>query len=182
MAISIDPWLQELTRIQKELQQQLPPLLHHIAWYPVNSFHITLFFLGYMYPKARQQLQQKVQQELLLHPIAPFAIKASKLSLLSGRHIIVDVESDSLLDLYQVLKVVVPENVQTKNKRPFKPHLALGKFKSSKAMAIAQTVLGSYDINGLKPIEIKEFHLFESMPRRVYKPVISFPLEIQNAK
>jgi 2'-5' RNA ligase len=177
IAIDVEPWLTQMHAIQKELQQQLHPLLHQITWYPVQSFHITLAFLGSFTPKVKQEIQQQVQHLLSINAIEPFELHAVKLSLLSGRHIIIEADGTLLEQLYEMLKEVVPGRERMDRERTFKPHIALGKLIKSRNINNTRHILTALELKEFQPIMINQFHLYESQPHRVYSKLESFSLE-----
>lgn len=182
IAVDIDPWQKVLSRIQKQLQQLLPANLHNISWYPVKSFHITLVFIGYVTHGNQQLLKTTIENELKINPFLSFKINAPRLSILSGRHIVVEIESEQLNKLYKIMKICVPENLLIRQEREYKAHLALGKFKKSHALHLARQIIDSFDVHELKSLDVKEFHLYESKPHREYHQLVTFPLGKQNAK
>lgn len=176
IAIDVGPWLIQTRAIQKELQQQLHSLLHHVVWYPMQSFHITLAFLGPVTPKVKQEIQQQVQHLLSINAIKPFDLYAVKFSLLSGRHIIIEVEGSLLEQLYEMLRVVVPGRERMDKRRSFKPHIALGKLIKSRNINNVRHILTKLELKDFQPIMINQFHLYDSQPNRVYSNLGSFSL------
>lgn len=174
--IAVEQWRSELSKIQHTLKQQLQELARHIVWHSPESLHITLVFLGETDAKLKNEIAQRVQLQLSESSIESFNIKVTKLTLLSGRHIIVAIDAPELNKLYEKLIAATPKNNKLKKERAFYAHLALGKLKDTRVASNVYKVLDGIKLNALQPLSIKEFYLYQSKPHRQYEPLIAYSL------
>lgn len=180
--IAVDLWRNELSRIQDSIKHQLQKQSRLIVWHPPESLHITLVFLGDTNIKKKIEIEQLIQQSLSEFPVNSIEIKVTKLTLLSGRHIIIAFDAPQLNKLYERLNAAIPKNDKLKKERAYYAHLALGKLKDTHIASDVYKVLDFIKLNSLSPISIQEFYLYQSKPRRQYEPLIAYSLSGKKSK
>ncbi len=174
--LAIKPWLSELIKIQQLLKEKFLGMSHQIIWHPIESFHITLVFVGEIDEKLRDEIKEDVNKYFSQTPFPSFEIKATKISILSSRHIIVALDAPLLNDLYDKLHAIIPANEKIKKERAYFAHIALAKLKNTWLAKNVYEQLGNVTVNALIPIKITEFDLFESKPNRQYASLATYVL------
>jgi len=174
--------------IPKEAANQLGDLAAKMAyqdksnavkWVDQENYHITLAFLGEQREADLENLVEALDHHIQQHEfiaqlshLSPFP--ESKPKLLAAML----TRSEQLLDLHQgVLSAVRSVNMLA-DKRKFKPHVTLGRFRHSKNQFAGQ-------IPPMNKVEfyVDELVLFESILSSngaTYEPLMRFPLDFSS--
>ncbi|MCH9643997.1 MAG: RNA 2',3'-cyclic phosphodiesterase [Gammaproteobacteria bacterium] len=142
------------------LRQQYPELCHHIKWVKANNFHVTLRYLGYVKPEKITDFSQVLHEKL--NGIAKFSININKIlrfpndhsRIIAGRCDL----SAALTELFARLNSQVLQLGISPDAREFKPHITLGRTKSTSLATFEPMKIADY------LIEVTEVLLYESRP------------------
>lgn len=175
-AIAVTPWLSELMKIQQALKEKMQNMSNQIIWHPIGSLHITLVFIGEINDILKNEIEENVRLQFSQTSFAPFKVKATKISLLSQRHIIVSLNAPMLNDLYERLHLAIPLREKIKKERAYFAHIALAKLKNPRMAGKIYEALEGVSVDKLQSLQINEFHLYLSKPHRQYTSLASYPL------
>ena len=143
-----------LTAIGK-IQETLKSYKFNIKWVRPESIHLTLKFLGNIDPAAVEPIESALRATV--ESYAPIAIQAKGLGVFPGLNrprvlwIGITGQIDRLIELQRTLDINLGKIGFTRDKRPFKGHLTLGRAK------------GRIDANRMRTL-LTEHNEFEAEP------------------
>jgi 2'-5' RNA ligase len=131
-----------------------------VRWVRVENLHVTLHFIGNVSPDSVPRLLHAVSQELVRE--RPIATQLTALHLFPSEkrpHVIaLGLESDeSLKRLAEAVKRGVSAVGMPSDKRPFKPHLTLGRIRGNIFPSIRDMTF-----DGNAKIKVREVLLYQS--------------------
>ncbi|KKW06008.1 MAG: RNA ligase/cyclic nucleotide phosphodiesterase [candidate division CPR1 bacterium GW2011_GWC1_49_13] len=170
--LAVSPPPQVRKAISKEislLKKQIPHW--HVNWVKPENLHLTLLFLGWVKEGQEKIIQKEVEEAF--QDSQKFEITTGNLSYRSHPlWLEVSQGKKELTDLHKrVLRHLSFK--ESKDSRPFHPHLTLGRIKKG----------GRSRPSAIKKIfswQAKEIILYQSQPRKtgsVYKELAAFPLK-----
>ncbi len=138
------PLSEEIKNSLAELIQKLQtePWAHAIRWGPVENLHVTLRFIGSCNLEQIPSLINNVKTAINKNPtISPFSIQLKELQFFPStskpKIISIKVESDpALFQLAHSIEQGVLTSGFVAEKRPYSPHLTLGRLKYSRIIPI----------------------------------------------
>ena len=153
----------KVSDVRTAFQHFRPPL----RWVNPSHLHLTLSFLGEIpqmrISAAKQALLQAVET------VAPFQLKVHSLgcfpSLARPRILWMGVEdlSQTLIRLYQQLKLALQDNRFDKCARGFQPHLTVARFRKPVPQhSQLYSIISGYDQHQFGHISVEVIHLYES--------------------
>ena len=163
IAIDLSPEIKaSLSSLVKTLRQTRA----EIKWVGENSFHLTLKFLGEIDEKDLEPIISAMEAEakksqpfrLECHSIGYFPEKGTPRVIWTGV-----TSSAELRDLQQRLEKALEKLGFPKEAREFKPHLTLGRVKSSRHLETVLRLLKPYQDQSFGQMEAKALTLFESI-------------------
>lgn len=175
-AIAVTPWLSELMKIQQALKEKTQNMSNQIIWHPIESLHITLVFIGEINDILKNEIEENVRLQFSQTPFASFKVIATKISVLSQRHIIVSLNAPMLNDLYERLHLAMPVSKKIKKERAYYAHIALAKLKNPRMVGKIYEALEGMSVDKLQSLQINDFHLYLSKPHRQYTSLTSYAL------
>jgi 2'-5' RNA ligase len=136
-----------------------------VRWVPDNNLHLTLKFLGDTEEGLISEI--KVALHKKLSPYAPFYIKISGVGYFPGgknpRVIWIGIEEPgSLADIYREVEEVMVNIGYPREKRPFSPHLTIGRVRSPKRMSETLRRLEELRTVSFEGFEVKAVKLMKS--------------------
>ena len=145
--LAIDPSPEVLERIigmQKILRKEIP---HGVRWVNPDGIHLTLKFLGNIFPSNRDSIRSLLPEIVGAHD--SFTLSAGRIGVFPGiakpRVIWIGIggESRELFTLQQDIEDILETAGFAREDRPFRAHLTLGRIKDPRALrgieaAIAQ--------------------------------------------
>ncbi len=164
------------------VSQQLAGIKGRIAWVKPQGIHLTLKFLGNVSPRQLEQIKQALQ--VSVGNIQPFSFQLTELGLFPNdrrpRVIWWGLETDSpqLLQLYRSLEKQLAKCGFPHEKRPFTPHLTLGRVRELAQPQQLTRLMAEVKIPTLAPIAVKQLELMQSTLTRtgaIYNHLASFP-------
>ncbi|WP_456430750.1 RNA 2',3'-cyclic phosphodiesterase [Thermosulfuriphilus sp.] len=165
------------------LIEELKDLAADVRWVRPESIHLTLWFFGSLEERRLGYLIEALEREDLGDV---FSLQAEGLGFFppGGRPRVIWAGVSGDLDRLKALKegldrLVAPLGFRPE-KRPFSPHLTLGRLKSNRGLASLLKRLASF--KGLKTpsFEVREIVLYRSDLRpngAYYTPIRRFPLK-----
>lgn len=145
--LALDPppeVLQQIINLQGSLKKMIP---HGVRWVNPDGIHLTLKFLGNIFPSSRENIQSLLPDLVGAH--SAFTLSAGRIGVFPGlakpRVIWVGIGGDTR-DLFALQKDIEEALLSIgfpKEDRPFRAHLTLGRVKAPRALqgieaAIAQ--------------------------------------------
>ncbi len=133
IAIKLTP---EISSNISKLQEELKKTSAQVKWVKPENIHLTLKFLGHVTPEELEKV--KLITKETLEPFAPFEVSISGLGAfpkIKYPRVIwvgVDQGKEELKRMVSNLEERLARIGFAKEKRPFSPHLTLGRVKSSK--------------------------------------------------
>lgn len=159
------------------------PLADQISWISQDKLHMTLHFLGDMPEKKIIELQQVLTDALC--DIKPFILIFDQiLHFPPNKHPHVIALSflltDELTELFAVLEKTIQENVESVTKRPFLPHLTLGRLRNQIRMNLSDPQLMKLVAEKFsRPMLINEIIFYQSQQTStgyIYTPLKRYKL------
>ena len=179
------------TRIHKEIESQTASLREMlntslVRWVPTSNIHITLKFLGDIAPANVDMLAQTLSAEAMQHPV--FEIQFRGLGVFPNpkrpRVLWVGIQAPAELETLQSrLETTTAKLGYPVEKRPFSPHLTIGRVKQHVSPAGIQrirTALDGTKVGALGAATVTAVHLFKSELKptgAVYTRLHSAPLQ-----
>ncbi len=180
IAVKVEPQpalLQCLGQLKKSLSGE------SIRWAPENNLHLTLKFLGRTTPRQVEEIINQLHAIGGSFPAFRFDLKGTGFFKSKGhpRVLFIKIENDALL---QQLAAEIDTRVSLpgfeKEKRPFRPHLTLGRIKYLKNRAHFFSMAGKYAEKHFQQVTIREIIFYQSILERTgarYKPLKIVPLQ-----
>jgi RNA 2',3'-cyclic 3'-phosphodiesterase len=145
--LALDPppeVLQRIIGLQETLKKMIP---HGVRWVNPDGIHLTLKFLGNIFPSSRENIESLLPDLVGAHP--SFTLSAGRIGVFPGlakpRVIWVGIggETRSLFALQKDIEEALESIGFPKEDRPFRAHLTLGRVNDPRALqgmeaAIAQ--------------------------------------------
>lgn len=185
VAVPIDP---EMARKISEVQNILKGSLTDIRWVGTENIHLTLKFLGAI---AEEKIEPIVRRlEPSLGSISSFAISGRGIGVFPdirrARVLWVGLEGNSLVSLAREVEEALEPAGFAREKREFRPHLTIGRWRSfnGPAEALRQAIARwqGYDFGSTC---VKEIVLFQSITKpegATYVPLQVMRLNSQTAR
>ena len=133
IAIKLTPEIiSNISRVQEELKRTSA----QVKWVKPENIHLTLKFLGHVTPEELEKV--KITTKETLGPFAPFEMGVASLGAFPKIKYprVIWVGIDGGREELKRIAFSIEENLSkigfAKEKRPFSPHLTLGRVKSSK--------------------------------------------------
>lgn len=177
--------------IHKEIESQTAPLrvalgTSLVRWTPVTNIHLTLKFLGDISPSNAKTLAQLLTNEASQHPA--FEIQFRELGVFPNSkqpHVLwIGIQAPVVLAALQhAMEAITAKLGYPVEKRPFSPHLTIGRVKQNLSPAELQrirTALEETSIDIPGSARISAVHLFKSQLKptgAVYTCLHSAPLQ-----
>ncbi|HEB65214.1 MAG TPA: RNA 2',3'-cyclic phosphodiesterase [Chloroflexi bacterium] len=189
VAVDLESEITErLAQVLAELRQQVDGRI--VRWVPAENIHLTLKFLGDVSVHNLPLLEDALRAEALGR--SAFALSVGGLGAFPSenqpRVLWVGVEApDVLMALQRGIESRVERLGYAREKRPFNPHLTLGRVsRSATAREVRQVarLLREYKLGFLGVSEVEAVHLFRSDLRpagAVYTRLFSAPLAERTA-
>jgi len=157
-----------------------------VRWVPSNNIHLTLKFLGDVSPANIEMLSQMLSVEVVQHQT--FEMEFGGLGAFPNprrpRVIWIGIQAPAELEaLQRGIEAAAAKLGYPAEKRPFSPHLTIGRVKQNAGSTGAQKVrqaLEDTKIGSLGNTQITDVHLFKSDLKpagAVYTRLFSAPLE-----
>lgn len=132
------PLSEECQAILDQMQQSLRASEAKVRWVAIPSIHLTLKFLGEVYPEAvsglyallSESVQSERRFELRLHGLGCFPNARNPRVVWCG----IDGETDSLLRLQRIVESACAKMGFDPEDRTFRPHLTLGRVQGRRNM------------------------------------------------
>ncbi len=157
-----------------------------IKWVSDENLHLTLKFLG----ETEEELVDEIRNALIdkLSHYAPFYIKIGGVGYFPGgrnpRVIWVGIEDPGVLeDIYKDIENAVAKLGYPREKRPFSPHLTIGRVRSPKRVAEVIRRLEEFRTITFDEFVVKEVTLMKSELKpggAEYSGLAEIPLEGKN--
>jgi 2'-5' RNA ligase len=167
----------------EELQSELKGANADVRWVRPQSIHLTLKFLGSISGEELEKLAGAIAP--IVSSWAPFEVRLHGLgcfpSSRSPRIVWVGIEHGGAeaSSLQKAVENQAAEVGFPPETRPFKPHLTLGRIRSSKGKGtLAQAVENRHDVE-IGSFSVNEVHLFKSELKpsgAVYTKLRTFPM------
>lgn len=153
-----------------------------IKWTSLDNIHITLAFLGdteeniikIISSALKESCEGSGKFELTLRGTGVFK------NLSDPRVIWMDIDpSEGLTHLYNIIINRLNESGVVIEKRPFRPHLTLGRIKYLNDKLILKDLIGKYQGSEIQKVPVNEVIIYESILRGtgpLYKAVAKFIL------
>jgi len=163
--IAIDlprPVEEKLGRLQGDLRRTQAP----VSWVKSKSIHITLKFLGNIYPEQAPAIEKALEEIAAVR--APFPLRAGGCgafpSMKQMRVIWVGLRggSDPLLELQRQVEKAMAQLGFKAEDRPFKPHLTVGRVKGKNRLRPLQEALLEHGDFETEPFDVREIVLYKS--------------------
>ncbi len=154
-----------------------------IRWAPENNLHLTLKFLGKTTPRQVKEIKNQLHALGDSFPAFRFDLKGTGYFKSKGqpRVLFIKIENDALL---QQLAAEIDARVSLygfeKEKRPFRPHLTLGRIKYLRNRGRFFSMAEKYTEKYFQQVTIREIIFFQSILERTgarYKPLEIIPLQ-----
>ena len=167
----------------EEVEEKLRATNADVRWETKEKFHITLKFLGNVEEEKLNSLAQRLGGRLITH--SPFTITYEAVgcfpNLRHPRVIWVGThdEDGSLKALAQTVEEIAAAHGFEREKRPFHPHITIGRVKGSKNLMELSSALESVTFDP-QPSTVREILLMKSDLRptgSVYTVFRRFPLK-----
>ena len=147
-----------------------------IRWLDQRNFHITLAFLGDLYDEELERLVdsldshiQQMSFDITLSHLSPFPEARPKLVAAMVT------PNDDLLCLHKQVMSAVQASQISIDRKKFKPHITLGRFRHSKASYLAATPKTVELVETVEEVSIFESVLFADGAR--HEAVFRYPLD-----
>ena len=179
------------TKIHKEIESQTAPLRDSlnaslVRWVPTGNIHLTLKFLGDISSANVEKLIQNISAEASQHPA--FEIQFRGLGVFPNpkrpRVLWIGIQAPAGLEALQSqLEAATAKLGYPVEKRPFSPHLTIGRVKQPVSLADIQrirTALEETQVGALGSTTVNAVHLFKSELKptgAVYTRLHSAPLQ-----
>jgi 2'-5' RNA ligase len=185
IAVEISPEIHTAIEDQTaSLRAVLNPSL--VRWVPTDNIHLTLKFLGDVSPVNIEMLSQMLSVEVTQHQV--FEMNFGGLGAFPNprrpRVIWVGIQApDALEALQRGIEAAAAKLGYPAEKRPFSPHLTIGRVKQNAGSGGAQKVrqaLEDTQIGSLGSAQVTGVHLFKSDLKptgAVYTKLFSAPLK-----
>jgi 2'-5' RNA ligase len=158
-----------------------------VRWVPTGNIHLTLKFLGDVSPASVEMLSQMLSAEVSQH--TSFELKFGGLGAFPNprrpRVIWIGIQAPAELEaLQRGIEAAAATLGYPNEKRPFSPHLTIGRVKQrtgSAGMQKIRAALEEAQIGSLGTAQVKAMHLFKSDLKptgAVYTRLFSAPLKI----
>jgi len=161
------PLSEEVKAAVGALQRELQTLPGDVRWTPPRNFHLTLKFLGPVPRPRLEEVQEVCAQEAA--KVAPFRLELKGLGVFPHfrrpRVIWVGVEAgrEELALLATALERELAQRGFAAEKRPYHPHLTLGRFRSSRQQQPLIRALQERQEVALGADEVRVVHLMQSI-------------------
>jgi len=162
IAVEIDPnTMQNIGDAIGRLQSRLP----EVRWTSIGNLHVTLKFLGDIDEAKVEPVAQALRRHL--QPFSRFVISAKGLGVFPDlkrpRVLWVGLESKRLVPLASSIEQSLEPLGLLPEKRPFQPHLTIGRWREREKPAIKiGEVLDSWKNHDFGQSEVKVVTLFQS--------------------
>jgi 2'-5' RNA ligase len=149
-----------------KIQEALKSHKFNIKWVRPDSIHLTLKFLGNIDPATVEQIEGVLRDTV--KPYVPFSIQAKGLGVFPGlkrpRVIWIGItgQIDRLIGLQQNLDKDLSAIGFSRDKRPFKGHLTLGRAKGGIDANRLRSVLTRYNEFEAEPFTVGPLILYKS--------------------
>ena len=186
IAIELPPHvLAHLAALQEWLRERVPP--RTVRWVAPQSIHLTLKFLGDVPIRQRDALQDALAQAVHAH--APFELAAGGLGCFPNPNrprvawVGVHQNPDALRRLRDAVETHIAPLGYPTEKRPFHPHLTLGRVRRDARRQDAQalgTLIAKSALPQREKWTVREVTLIRSQLRpsgAVYTPLFHAPLQ-----
>ena len=185
IAVEIPPEIHKaIDRKTTPLRDALDPSL--VRWVPTGNIHLTLKFLGDVSPANVEMLSQMLRVETSRYPT--FKIQFGDVGVFPNprrpRVIWVGIQAPGALETLQHgIEAAAATLGYPAEKRPFSPHLTVGRVKqniSASGMQRIRTALDETIANTLGSAQVTAVHLFKSDLKptgAVYTKLFSAPLK-----
>jgi 2'-5' RNA ligase len=148
-----------------------------IKWTSIDNIHITLAFLGDTDEKTIRKISSKLKESC--EKSGNFEIIISGLGLFKNsrdpRVIWTGIEpSEELTKLYNTIFNGLNESGVNMEKRPFRPHLTLGRIKHLKDQSVLKNLMDEYQKSEIQKVAVNEIIIYESILKPTgpfYKPI-----------
>jgi 2'-5' RNA ligase len=143
--LALDPppeVLRKIIALQDTLKKQIP---RGVRWVNPDGIHLTLKFLGNIFPSHRDGIQSLLPEIVGAHPA--FTLSAGRVGVFPGiakpRVIWVGIggETRALFALQQDIEEALESIGFPRENRPFRAHLTLGRIKDPRACQGMETVI-----------------------------------------
>lgn len=187
IAVEIPP------KIHKEIENQTAPLRYElnaslVRWVPIENIHLTLKFLGDISPSNVEMLARILEAEASQHP--SFEIQFRGLGVFPNpkrpRVLWIGIQAPAELEaLHCGVEDALAKLGYPTEKRPFSPHLTIGRIKSNTdpvGIQKIRTMLEESKVGTLGSVPVTAIQLFKSELKpsgAIYKCLYSAPLRIR---
>ena len=177
--------------IHQAIEQETAPIraalnASLVRWVPVDNIHLTLKFLGDVSPANIELLSQMLSVEVGQHQ--SFEMGFAELGAFPNprrpRVIWIGIQAPAALEALQHgIEAAAATLGYPAEKRPFSPHLTIGRVKqnvNSAGMQKIRTALEETEVGSLGTIRVTAIHLFKSDLKptgAVYTRLFSAPLK-----
>lgn len=143
--LALDPppeVLQKIISLQGTLKKKIP---HGVRWVNPEGIHLTLKFLGNIFPTHRDSIKSLLPEIVAAHPT--FSLSAGRVGVFPGiskpRVIWVGFsgETRGLFSLQQDIEEALQSIGFPRENRPFRAHLTLGRVKDPQALQGMEAVI-----------------------------------------
>ena len=149
-----------------------------IKWTSLDNFHLTLAFLGDTEEKTIRRISSKLKESC--EKSGNFELIISGLGLFKNsrdpRIIWTGIEpSEELTRLYNLIFNGLAESGVNMEKRPFRPHLTLGRIKHLKDQSALKNLMDKYQNSEIQKVAVNEIIIYESILKPtgpLYKPIL----------
>ncbi len=171
--------------IDEQCRQQLHNVIHELSreshgakinWVPAENLHLTLRFLGDLPSDQIKAMLPTIAQQT--KHVLPFTLQFGKLDLLPHRHphyyAVTIILNTELAALETALNSALSKFNIEPDKRPFFPHLTLGRIKKTN-----KPLPGGQNINMPDMAQVNSFGLYQSTlssSGAIYTPIQRFSL------
>lgn len=162
-----------------DVQQQMIPAAKKGRFTDKHNFHFTLQFIGEANPKEIGQLRTIVAETAA--ETSPFELSVEVLGAFQKKKGLIlwagPKTSDPLLQLYERLHTVMRKKSFIIEKKPYTPHITLGRNIGWKERA---EISFNPSLEHPIPVQLEYLTLFESVRvngRLMYRPFVRYPLK-----
>ncbi|HIE43476.1 MAG TPA: RNA 2',3'-cyclic phosphodiesterase, partial [Candidatus Omnitrophica bacterium] len=161
------PLPEELKQEISKLQSQLKETQADVKWVNSKDLHITLKFLGGIEQEKVETISEKLNRGL--DGFLPFTFTIGEIgsfpSLESPKVIWIGVEKnrERVVELAEKVEELLKTLGFSHERRPFHPHLTLGRIRSRKQIGELIRKLKSLKIPEFRPVEVERVILFQSI-------------------
>ena len=163
IAIKLAPEIiSKISGVQEELKKSGA----EVRWVKPENIHLTLKFLGHITPEKVEKV--KITTREIMKPFAPFEISVSGLGAfpkISYPRVIwmgIDEGKEELKRITSSIEENLVKMGFAKKKRPFSPHLTLGRVKSSKGRERLIEAFTKFTVSNLGNMRVTKISLIKS--------------------